>query len=135
MAIPFRLADEIVTVKDAFRLVGEAQSGLGREVVLRTLSDAQAFQSRFHDSVEIELDQIDWDAQMLVGTVVVGTGCSFEVWVPGVFDRHSEMDLDIEIRATQIGLCERLWAQPIWLIIEGIPSDYSAGFTLNFDLR
>ncbi|MEE9248962.1 MAG: hypothetical protein V3U79_09730, partial [Dehalococcoidia bacterium] len=134
-AVPFHITDELVKVNDAFQLAGEVTSNLGPEVVLRTLSDAQAFQAQFPGIVEIDLDQIDWEVQGLFGTVVVGTGCSFEVWVPGVFIRHLEKDIEIDIRATQTGQCERAWAQPLWLVVEGIPSDYSASFILAHDIR
>lgn len=134
-AIPFRMAGDVVRVEDAFQFAEGGPSGLGREVVLRTVKDARDFQSEFHDSVAIDVDRIDWDTQMLVGTVIRGTGCSFDVWATGVTRDDFLKDVDIEVRAVQTGACEKAWAQPVWVIVGGIPSEYSAGFVLNFGIE
>ena len=47
--------------------------------MLQTRADAQAFLSTSGGLVEIDLDRIDWYSEMLAGTVITGSGCSFKV--------------------------------------------------------
>lgn len=135
MAVPFRLADDIVRIKDAFQFAGGAPSHLGEEVVLQTLADAHAFLSESGGLVEIDLERIDWDAEMLVGTVITGSGCGFETIVPMVMMKHLGMTVDISVEATQAGLCEKAWAQPVWLAVQEVPKDYSAAFILSYSIE
>ena len=135
VAAPFRLADDIVKVKYAFQLAGGTPSHLGEEVELRTLADAQAFLSEAGELVAMDLEQIDWDTEMLVGTVITGSGCGFEAWVPLVFMQHLSRTVDINVAATQTGLCEKAWAQPVWLIVQEVPKDYSASFILSYRIE
>ncbi len=45
MAVPYRVADDFVNVKDAFQLAGETRSHLGREIFLQTIAEAQGYLS------------------------------------------------------------------------------------------
>jgi len=135
VAVPFRLADDNVNVKNAFQWAGGTPSHLGKEVALQTLADAQAFLSDAGEQVEINLEQIDWDTEMLVGTVITGSGCGFEVWAPLVIMQHLGKNVDVYVNATQTGLCEKAWAQPVWLIVREVPKDYSASFILSYSIE
>ncbi|MCH8801584.1 MAG: hypothetical protein IH963_11810 [Chloroflexi bacterium] len=133
VAVPFRLADDIVTVGDAFQLAGAATpSHLGKEVVLRTRAEAEAYLAGSNGLVEIDLGQVDWETETLVGAVVTGAGCSFEVVTPLVIMRHPEKTVDVYVEADQTGLCEKAWAEPVWLVIHEIPKEYSASFILSY---
>ena len=84
---------------------------------------------------KIDLAGIDWETEMLVGTVITGPGCGFETRVPLVIMRHLETTVDITIEATQTGLCEKAWAQPVWLAVQEVPKDYSASFILSYAIE
>ena len=135
VAVPFRLADDIVKTKDAFQFAGGTPSHPGGEVVLQTMTDAQGFLSESGGLVEIDLERIDWDTEMLVGTVITGSGCGFETRVPLVIMRHLGMTVDISVEAIQTGLCEKAWAQPVWLAVQEVPKEYSAGFILSYAIE
>ena len=79
VAVPFRLADDIVNITDAFQFDGGTPSHLGPEVVLQTRAEAQAFLSESGGLVEIDLDRIDWEVEMLVGTVITGSATVLDV--------------------------------------------------------
>jgi hypothetical protein len=135
VALPFRLADKIVEIKDAFQLAGNTGSHLGAEVALQTLAEAEAYLAESNGRVEIDLSQIDWPTEMLVGTVVTGSGCSFDVVTPLVFLSHPGPSVDVYVDENQTGSCEKAWAQPVWLVIQEVPSDYSASFTLSYTVN
>ena len=132
MAVPFRLADGFVTVKDAFELDGGGPSHLGPEVVLQTRAEAEAYLAESNGLVVMDLDLVDWEKEMLVGTVITGSGCSFEVVAPLVLMRHLGKTVDVYVEAEQTGTCEKAWAQPVWLVIQDVPKDYSVSFILSY---
>lgn len=134
-AVPFHVADDIVTVTDAFKLAGDGEFGLRREVALRTRAEAESLQDEYGDSVQLALDAVDWGTQMLAGAVVVGSGCDFSVWVRGVTAHHLEQDLVIDVRSTQVGACEKAWAQPVWLVFETPGLSYATDFRLESESR
>ena len=76
-----------------------------------------------------------WDVEMLAGTVITGSGCSFDVVIPLVFMQHLGRTVDISVEATQTGLCEKAWAQPVWLVVQEVPKDYSANFNLSYGIN
>ena len=135
VAVPFRPAGDIVHVNDAFRFTPGTQSHLGEEVVLRNLADAEAFDSEVGDSMRIFADMVDWDKEMLVGTVITGTGCSVDIWVPLVVVEHLSKTVVINVAATQAGLCKKIWAQPVWLLVQEVPKDYSASFLFAYRIE
>ena len=134
-AIPFHMADDVITVTDAFKLAGDGPFGLRREVALRTRAEAEAFQDVNSDNVRLSLDSVDWGTQMLAGTVVVGSGCDFSMWVRGVTAHHVGKDVVIEVRSTQVGACEKAWAQPVWLVFENPGLTYATEFRLESESR
>jgi hypothetical protein len=134
-AVPFHIAEEAVTVTDAFKLAGDGPFGLRREVALRTLAEAKAFQNEYGDSVRLSLDAVDWGTQMLAGTVVLGSGCDFSVWVREVTAHHLEKDVIIDVRSTKVGGCKKAWAQPVWLVFENSGLTYATDFRLESESR
>ena len=132
VAVPFRLADDIVTVDDAFRMGSGTASHLGQEVILKTQAEAEAFLSGVAGLVEMDLELVDWEAEILVGTVITGSGCSFAVQVPSVFVHHLSKTVSVRVEAVQTGLCEKAWAVPVWLVVQEVPKDYSASFILSY---
>ena len=132
VAAPFRVADGFVRVRDAFELDGGGPSHLGPEVVLQTRSEAEAYLAESKGLVEIDLDLVDWEKEMLVGTVITGSGCSFEAVTPLVLMRHLGKTLDVYVEAEQTGTCEKAWAQPVWLVIQDVPKDYTVSFVLSY---
>lgn len=134
VAVPFSPVGSgyLVHENDAFRMAGETLTHLGEEVVLQTLADAEEYLSEAGDSVRISLDRINWDEEMLVGTVITGSGCSADVWVSMVVMSHLGKTVEVNVEAIQTGLCERVWAKPIWLKVLEVPKDYSASFTLSY---
>ena len=43
--------------------------------------------------------------------------------------------VDISVVTHQFGLCEKAWAQPVWLVVQEVPKDYSASFTLSYSVN
>ena len=82
--------------------------------------------------MDISVDRIDWDSQVLPGTVVRGSGCGFDVWVQGVFAQRPDKTVQVDVRATQTGLCEKAWAEPMWVLVPDVPADYRGGFLLGY---
>ena len=80
----------------------------------------------------MDLVLVDWGKEMLVGTVVTGSGCSFETVTPLVLMRHLGKTVDVYVEAEQTGTCEKAWAQPVWLVIQDVPKDYSVSFILAY---
>ena len=70
-----------------------------------------------------------------MGTVITGSGCSFDLWTRDVVAEHLLKDVRAEIRAVQSGQCEKAWAVPVWLLVEGIPAEYSGSFLLDISAR
>jgi hypothetical protein len=132
VAVPFRVADGLVGVRDAFELDGGGPSHLGPEVVLQTRAEAETYLAESNGLVAMNLDQVDWETEMLVGTVVTGSGCSFDVVTPLVLMQHLGKTVVVHVEAEQTGACEKAWAQPVWLVIQNIPKDYSASFVLSY---
>ena len=132
VAVPFRVADGIVTVADAFRLGSGTASHLGQEIVLKTLDDAGAYLADSRGLVEFNLSLVRWETEMLVGTVITGSGCSFDVMTPSVLMRHLGRTVTVNVSAIQTGLCERAWAVTVWVIVQEVPKDYSASFLLSY---
>ena len=135
VAVPFRPASDIVNVNDAFELAGGGPSHLNEEVVLQTLADAQAYLSSAGQLIQITVDTVNWDTEMLVGTVITGSGCGFDIWTPLVFMQHLGRTVDIHVEATQTGQCEKAWAKPVWLLVQEVPKDYSASFILSYAIE
>ncbi|MCH9002477.1 MAG: hypothetical protein IIC02_07865, partial [Planctomycetes bacterium] len=135
VAAPFRLADDIVKVRDAFELDGGGPAHLGPEVFFQTRAEAEAYLAGSNGLVEMDLGKVDWETEMLVGTVITGSGCSFKVVTPLVLMRHLDKTVTVYVEAEQTGLCEKAWAQPVWLVLEDIPKDYSAGFILSYAMN
>ncbi|MCH7738028.1 MAG: hypothetical protein IH872_11585 [Chloroflexi bacterium] len=135
VAVPFRVADGFVRVRDAFELDGGGPSNLGKDIVLTTRAEAAAYIADSNGLVEMDLDSVDWETEMLVGTVITGSGCSFEVVTPLVLMRHLAKTVDVHVEAEQTGLCEKAWAQPVWLVLQEVPKDYSAGFILTYSMN
>jgi len=131
VAVPFRVADDIVTVDDAFRLGSGTASHLGQEIVLKTQAEAESYLADSGGLVEINLGQVDWDTEILVGTVFTGSGCSFEAAAPLVLMQHLGKTVTVHVDAVQTGLCEKAWAVPVWLAVQEAPKDYSASFLLS----
>ena len=132
VAVPFRVADDIVTVDDAFRLGSGTASHLGQEIFLKTLDEAEAYLADSTGLVQIDLGLIDWDTEMLVGTVITGSGCSFEMVTPMVLMQHLGKTATVHVDAVQVGLCEKGWAVPVWLAVQEVPKNYSASFLLSY---
>ena len=132
VAAPFRLADDIVKVRDAFELDGGGPAHLGPEVFFQTRAEAEAYLAGSNGLVEMDLGKVDWETEMLVGTVITGSGCSFKVVTPLALMQHLDKTVTVYVEAEQTGLCEKAWAQPVWLALEDIPKDYSAGFILSY---
>lgn len=132
VAVPFRLADGFVSVRDAFEFDGGGPSHLGPEVVLPTRAEAEAYLAESKGLVVMDLDLVDWEKEMLVGTVITGSGCSFEVVTPLVLMRNLGKTVDVYVEAEQTGTCEKAWAQPVWLVIQDVPKDYSVSFVLSY---
>ena len=132
VAVPFQVADSFVTVRDAFELDGGGPSHLGPEVVLRTRAEAEAYIAESNGLVAMDVDLVDWETEMLVGTVITGSGCSFDVVTPLVLMRHLGKTVDVYVEAEQTGSCEKAWAQPMWLVVQEVPKDYSTSFILAY---
>ena len=64
--------------------------------------------------------------------IIIGSGCSFGVWVPLVFMQHLAKTVDVYVQAVQRGSCERAWAQPVWLVVQEVPKDYVGSFILSY---
>ncbi|MEE8466474.1 MAG: hypothetical protein V3S68_08365, partial [Dehalococcoidia bacterium] len=138
VAVPFRSVGggDLVHENDPFRMLGETLAHLGEQVVLQTLADAEEYLSEAGDSVQIfYLDRINWDEELLAGTVITGSGCSADIWVSSIIMRHLDKIVTINVRAVQTGLCEKEWAKPIWLKILEVPKDYSAAFILLYSIE
>lgn len=132
VAVPFRVADDIVKVNEAFRLGSGTASHLGQEIVLKTQAEAESYLADSQGLVEIDLDLVDWGTEMLVGTVITGSGCAFEVVAQLVLMQHMGKTVTVNMDAVQTGLCERAWAVPVWLAVQEAPKDYSASFLLSY---
>lgn len=132
VAQPFRLAGDIVKVEDAFQLAGNTGSHLGAEVALQTLEEAEDYLAESNGLVEIDLGRIAWSTEMLVGTVITGSGCSYDLAAHLVFMSHLGRSVDVYVEAEQTGNCEMAWAEPVWLVVQEVPVDYSASFTLSY---
>jgi hypothetical protein len=132
VAVPFRVADNFVSVRDAFELDGGGPSNLGPEVFFQTRADAEAYLGESNGLVNMDLDLVDWETEMLVGTVITGSGCSFETVTPLVFMQRLSKTVNVYVDAEQTGGCEKGWAQPVWLVLQEVPKDYSASFTLSY---
>jgi len=132
VAVPFQVAGGFVTVRDAFELDGGGPSHLGPEVVLRTRAEAEAYIAESNGLVAMDVDLVDWETEMLVGTVITGSGCSFDVVTPLVLMRHLGKTVDVYVEAEQTGSCEKAWAQPMWLVVQEVPKDYSTSFILAY---
>ena len=82
---------------------------------------------------------------MVAGTTEYGEGCRFCGRCP-IGDSHCRTappPLE-EIapghtaacyKLDSAGLCEKAWAQPVWLVVEEVPKDYSASFNLSYTVN
>ncbi|MBC8279414.1 MAG: hypothetical protein H8E48_01385 [Chloroflexi bacterium] len=103
--------------------------------MLRTQADAEEHLRESDGLVQFKSGSISWETEMLVGAVITGSGCSFEVVPLLVFMSHLSRSVDVYVDAGQTAGCEKAWAQPVWLALEDIPQDYSIGFTLSYSVN
>ena len=129
-ALPFRLARGVVGVSNAFELA-DRPGPLAAEVVLRTAEEAAAYEAAHPGAISIDTRAVDWATQLLAGAVVTGTGCTFVAEVTGTRADHLGATVDIAAHAEATGLCEKLGAVALWVILDDIPDDYRVGFLLT----
>ena len=133
LAVPFELAGEdVVRTLDPFMFAGGVGQGLADEVVIRSDEDVASFLARSGDSFQIFGENVDWETQALVGTVVAGSGCGDTVTVTSVIAEHTIKDVQVHVHGEQSGSCEKAWAQPVWVLLEDIPDNYHIGFLLEY---
>jgi hypothetical protein len=46
--------------------------------------------------------------------------------------QHLSKTVNVYVDAEQTGGCEKGWAQPVWLVLQEVPKDYSASFILSY---
>lgn len=68
---------------------------------------------------------------MLAETVITGSGCSFDVVTPFLM-QHLGKTVVVHVEAEQTDACEKAWAQPVWLVVQEVPEDYSTSFILSY---
>ena len=129
-AVPFRLTRGIVSVFDAFELA-DGPGPLAAEIVLRTAEEAAAYETAHAGAISIDTSAIDWSTQLLAGAVATGTGCTFVVEVTGTRADHPSATVDISARAEATGLCEKLGAEAVWVVLSDVPANYRVGFLLT----
>ena len=114
------LAEGVVRTQDASRLAG-------RVVTLRDADEARAFLYGEPGIAEIDVEDIDWAAEVLVGTSLPDMPPALEVAdAAGIWDMNSnEVAIEVETSPAETpaeGLAEGAAFTPVWVLVEYPPA-------------
>ncbi len=100
----------------------------GELVVVVDETEAQAIEVDYDSAILIDEDEIDWDAEDLVGTVFTQTGCDFTVTVDTVEWLIDPNVVRINVFQDATGECDQELTEAVFLLVEDAPEGFEFEF-------
>ena len=111
--------------------ISDPELFLDRVVIADDEIEAADLVAKYPGAIDIQIGEIDWFEETLVGTTIRGGGCVFAASATGIDWNPNANSAVIHVTVNRSGRCDDEHLRPVFILVEGAPRGVQYEFEVS----